>query len=56
MSAAQRIRIEDLRAPVLTPAQRAALAYGRDFGAEPAAVREPFGFYLERFPVKVEVS
>ncbi|HKA14372.1 MAG TPA: sulfotransferase [Myxococcota bacterium] len=28
----------------------------RDFGAEPAAVREPFGFYFERFPVKVEVS
>ena len=27
-----------------------------DFGAEPAAVRERFGFYLERFPVKVEVS
>jgi hypothetical protein len=28
----------------------------RDFLAEPAAVREPFGFYLERFPVKTEVS
>jgi hypothetical protein len=28
----------------------------RDFRAEPAAVREPFGFYFERFPVKVEVS
>jgi hypothetical protein len=28
----------------------------RDFGAEPAAVREPFAFYFERFPVKVEVS
>jgi hypothetical protein len=28
----------------------------RDFGAEPAAVREPFGFYFERFPVKLEVS
>jgi hypothetical protein len=27
-----------------------------DFGAEPAALREPFSFYLERFPVKVEVS
>jgi hypothetical protein len=27
-----------------------------DFGAEPAAVRGPFAFYLERFPVKVEVS
>ena len=27
----------------------------RDFGADPAAVREPFGFYFERFPVKVEV-
>jgi hypothetical protein len=28
----------------------------RDFGAEPAAVREPFGFYFERFPVKTEVA
>jgi hypothetical protein len=28
----------------------------RDFGAEPGVVREPFGFYFERFPVKVEVS
>jgi sulfotransferase family protein len=28
----------------------------RDFGTEPGAVREPFGFYFERFPVKVEVS
>jgi hypothetical protein len=28
----------------------------RDFGAEPAAVRDPFGFYFERFPVKLEVS
>jgi hypothetical protein len=28
----------------------------RDFRAEPGAVREPFGFYFERFPVKVEVS
>jgi len=28
----------------------------RDFGADPAAVREPFGFYFEQFPVKVEVS
>jgi hypothetical protein len=28
----------------------------RDFRAEPDAVREPFGFYFERFPVKVEVS
>jgi hypothetical protein len=28
----------------------------RDFGADPAAVREPFGFYFERFPVKTEVS
>ena len=27
-----------------------------DFAVEPAAVREPFGFYFERFPVKVEVS
>jgi hypothetical protein len=28
----------------------------RDFGAEPAAVREPFSFYFERFPVKMEVA
>jgi hypothetical protein len=28
----------------------------RDFGVEPAAVREPFGFYFERFPVKLEVT
>ncbi len=28
----------------------------RDFGAEPHTVREPFGFYFERFPVKVEVA
>jgi hypothetical protein len=27
-----------------------------DFGAEPARVREPFGFYLERFAVRNEVS
>jgi len=27
-----------------------------DFGAEPAAVREPFGFYFGQFPVKAEVS
>ncbi len=27
-----------------------------DFGADPAAVREPFAFYLERFPVRVEVD
>jgi hypothetical protein len=27
----------------------------RDFGADPAAVRDRFGFYFERFPVKVEV-
>ena len=26
-----------------------------DFGAEPAAVREPFRFYLERFAVRDEV-
>jgi hypothetical protein len=28
----------------------------RDFDAEPAELRRPFGFYLERFPVRVEVS
>ena len=28
MSQAQKIRIDDLRDPVLTPAQRAALAFG----------------------------
>jgi hypothetical protein len=27
-----------------------------DFGVEPAAVREPFDFYVERFPVTVEVT
>jgi len=27
-----------------------------DFGAEPDALREPFDFYLKRFPVRVEVS
>lgn len=27
----------------------------RDFGAEPAALRERFGFYLDRFPVRIEV-
>ena len=27
-----------------------------DFGVEPAAVREPFDFYLEQFPVRVEVT
>jgi hypothetical protein len=27
-----------------------------DFGAEPARVREPFGFYLERFAVRNEVT
>ena len=26
----------------------------RDFGAEPAAVRERFAFYFDRFPVKTE--
>lgn len=26
-----------------------------DFGVEPAALREPFGFYVERFPVREEV-
>jgi hypothetical protein len=26
-----------------------------DFGAEPAAVRAPFGFYMDRFPVREEV-
>jgi hypothetical protein len=28
----------------------------RDFGAEPAEVRAPFGFYLDRFPVREEVT
>jgi hypothetical protein len=28
----------------------------QDFGAEPARVREPFGFYLERFAVRNEVT
>lgn len=28
----------------------------RDFDAEPAELRRPFGFYLERFPVRVEVA
>ena len=28
----------------------------RDFDAEPAALREPFGFYLDRFPVRIEVQ
>jgi len=28
----------------------------RDFDAEPAELRRPFGFYLDRFPVRVEVS
>jgi hypothetical protein len=28
----------------------------RDFDAEPAELRRPFGFYLERFPVRVEVT
>lgn len=27
-----------------------------DFGAEPTAVREPFDFYLDRFPIEVEVA
>lgn len=27
----------------------------KDFGADPADVREPFGFYFDRFPVRVEV-
>jgi hypothetical protein len=27
----------------------------RDFGADPAALRERFGFYLDRFPVRIEV-
>jgi hypothetical protein len=68
MSGARKIRIEDLREPVLTDAQRAALAYGEHTPVEPspvavlaaavqrAAVREPFAFYFERFPVKMEVS
>jgi hypothetical protein len=28
----------------------------RDFDAEPAELRRPFGFYLDRFPVRVEVA
>jgi hypothetical protein len=28
----------------------------RDFDAEPAELRRPFGFYLDRFPVRVEVT
>jgi len=28
----------------------------RDFGVGPEEVRAPFGFYLERFPVRIEVS
>jgi hypothetical protein len=28
----------------------------RDFGAEPAELRHPFRFYLDRFPVRVEVA
>jgi hypothetical protein len=28
----------------------------RDFAAEPAELRRAFGFYLERFPVRIEVS
>ena len=28
----------------------------RDFGLDPEQVRERFGFYFERFPVKVEVQ
>jgi Sulfotransferase family len=28
----------------------------RDFDTEPAELRRPFGFYLDRFPVRVEVS
>jgi hypothetical protein len=27
-----------------------------DFDADPAALREPFGFYLDRFPVRIEVQ
>jgi hypothetical protein len=27
-----------------------------DFGVEPADVREPFAFYFNQFPVKVEVE
>ena len=26
-----------------------------DFGADPAQVREPFGFYMDRFPIEIEV-
>ena len=28
----------------------------RDFDVEPAELRRPFGFYLDRFPVRVEAS
>ncbi len=28
----------------------------RDFGADPAELRAPFGFYLDRFPVREEVA
>jgi hypothetical protein len=28
----------------------------RDFGADPAELRAPFGFYLDRFPVREEVQ
>jgi hypothetical protein len=28
----------------------------RDFEVEPAELRRPFGFYLDRFPVRIEVS
>ena len=28
----------------------------RDFGLEPAAIRERFQFYLDRFPVRIEVK
>jgi hypothetical protein len=28
----------------------------RDFGVTPEEVRAPFGFYLDRFPVRIEVS
>ncbi|HMV72031.1 MAG TPA: hypothetical protein PKC08_07635, partial [Pseudomonadales bacterium] len=29
--------------------------FARDFGIEPAALRERFAFYFERFPVRAEV-
>jgi hypothetical protein len=28
----------------------------KDFGADPAALREAFDFYVDRFPVRIEVK